>query len=168
MSSAQRTSAAEALKHSDYSLDSKASLWAYFVAHGLNFLKPGGRIAGILAGSFLHAEYSGVIKDLISDNFERSLVIQLGQRLFSSEGTEENTAILLAEGWKRNFNRGTLKVDFASTLLDLQNVISTMESREKKLTLLLRKRFLMPRCLRRGWLNHLECGFDARAQDSAS
>jgi hypothetical protein len=32
----------------------------------------------------------------------------------------------------------------------------------------LRKRFLMPRCLRRGWLNHLECGFDARAQDSAS
>lgn len=128
MSSAQRTSAAEALKHSDYSLDSKASLWAYFVAHGLNFLKPGGRIAWILPGSFLHAEYSGVIKDLISDNFERSLVIQLGQRLFSSEGTEENTAILLAEGWKRNFNRGTLKVDFASTLLDLQNVVSTWQA----------------------------------------
>jgi hypothetical protein len=32
----------------------------------------------------------------------------------------------------------------------------------------LRKRFSMPRCLRRGWLNHLECGFDARAQDSPS
>jgi hypothetical protein len=28
----------------------------------------------------------------------------------------------------------------------------------------LRKRFLMPRCLRRGWMNQLGCGFDARAQ----
>jgi hypothetical protein len=30
----------------------------------------------------------------------------------------------------------------------------------------LRKGFLMPRCLRRGWMNHLGRGFDARAQDS--
>ncbi len=29
----------------------------------------------------------------------------------------------------------------------------------------LRKRFLVPRCLRRGWMNHRECGFDARTHD---
>jgi hypothetical protein len=33
-------------------------------------------------------------------------------------------------------------------------------------TVTLRKRFLMPRRLRRGWMNHLARGFDARAQDS--
>lgn len=124
MSSDQRKSASELMQRGAYELDSKASLWAYFLVHSLDFLKPGGRIAWILPGSLLHAEYAGAVKELISKAFERSLIIQLGQRLFSAEGTEESTAVLLAEGWNRNAAGGTLKIEYAATLDDLQKIVT--------------------------------------------
>ncbi|MDX6500001.1 MAG: adenine-specific DNA-methyltransferase [Blastocatellia bacterium] len=107
----------------DINLDSKSSLWAYFILHSLKFLKVGGRIAWILPSSFLHADYSYAIRQRIANCFERTLIIQLGQRLFASEGTEESTAVLLAEGWKGHPSSGFARVDFAATLLDLERTI---------------------------------------------
>jgi adenine-specific DNA methylase len=114
----------------DIPMDCKASLWAYFIVHSLKFLKAGGRIAWILPSSFLHADYSREIRHRISERFERTLVIQLGQRLFASEGTEESTAVLLAEGWKSRPNGGFARVDFAETLLDLERTIGRWQSGE--------------------------------------
>jgi adenine-specific DNA-methyltransferase len=109
---------------SEINLDSKASLWAYFVIHSLRFLKVGGRIAWILPSSFLHADYAQKIRKKIAESFERSLIIQLGQHLFASEGTEESTAVLLAEGWKSGSTNEFSRVDFAATLLDLEHTIA--------------------------------------------
>jgi adenine-specific DNA methylase len=125
MSPEQRRSVSEVLQGKDYELDSKSSLWAYFLMHSLSFLKPGGRVAWILPGSLLHAEYAGAVKEIISASFERSLIIQLGQRLFSTEGTEESTVVLLAEGWSK---KGALKIDYALTLEDLQRIITDWQA----------------------------------------
>jgi adenine-specific DNA methylase len=127
MSSEQRKSVSELMQGLNYNLDSKASLWAYFLVHSLSFLKSGGRIAWILPGSLLHAEYAGAVKHIVSKNFERSLIIQLGQRLFSTEGTDESTVVLLAEGWSKE---GRLKIDYAATLDDLQRIINEWQSGE--------------------------------------
>jgi hypothetical protein len=80
-------------------INRRASLWAYFVMHSLNFLKHGGRVAWVLPGSFLHADYAASIREALSSKFKRILAITIAERLFVSEGTEETTVVLLAEGY---------------------------------------------------------------------
>lgn len=124
MSADQKISCADVAPLLECSIGSRASLWAYFVLHGLRFLKTGGRIAWVLPSSFLHAKYADEIKNHISEKFDRSIIIQVGQRLFASEGTEESTAILLAEGWKTGKGGRSLKIEFAKTLTELKNIVS--------------------------------------------
>lgn len=94
MSKEQRLSARLITKDLELSIDGRASLWAYFTLHSLSFLKKGGRLAFVLPGIFLHSNYSRIIREKISSKFNRAVVFQIGERLFSSEGTEENTTIL--------------------------------------------------------------------------
>lgn len=83
-------------------LNGRASLWSYFLLHSLSFLQKGGRIAFVLPGSYLTAHYAHNIRKLIETNFSAVVTITLTKRLFVSEGTEELTIILLAEGYKTN------------------------------------------------------------------
>lgn len=83
-------------------LNGRASLWSYFLLHSLSFLKEGGRIAFVLPGSYLTAHYSRQIQTQIEAKFSAVTAITLTKRLFVSEGTEELTIILLAEGYKTN------------------------------------------------------------------
>lgn len=78
----------------------RASLWAYFILHALHFLKEGGRVAWVLPGSFLTSAYSKPIRDLIVKKFSQSIAITLVERLFISEGTEEVTVVLFADGYQ--------------------------------------------------------------------
>jgi adenine-specific DNA-methyltransferase len=124
MDDSQRLSVSEIVKKLHITLDKRASLWAYFVIHSLQFLKEEGRIAFVLPGSFLHSNYAKIIRDQITTNFSRSIVIQIGERLFSSEGTEENTSILLAEGFGVSSSEGRMEVDFVSKLSDLKTKVN--------------------------------------------
>lgn len=116
---------------SEIKFNNQASLWAYFVIHGLKFLTKGGRIAWVLPGSFLHSKYSSSIREIISNNFSHSLAIQVGQRIFSSEGTDEKTIVLLADGWKKLPKNPNLRIEFASSLKDLKNVVLNWQSISK-------------------------------------
>jgi adenine-specific DNA-methyltransferase len=127
MSSKQKDAIAT-LQSAELALSCKASLWAYFVVHSLSFLKKGGRVAWILPSSFLYADYSSAIKEAISKRFRRSLVLQLGERLFSSEGTDESTVILLADGWDEVNSSSEIQVEFASNLKQLEKAISSWQA----------------------------------------
>jgi hypothetical protein len=105
----------------------KASLWAYFVIHSLQFLREGGRMAWVLPGSFLYAEYASELRAALGQLFERSLAIKLEQRLFLSEGTEENTVVLLAEGWKSE-RTSPMRIAHASDLTSLTEIVEKCRS----------------------------------------
>ena len=63
-------------------------------------------------------------------HFKRSLIVQLQQRLFLSEGTEELTAILLAdERFSHLGERGEVTV-LADTLVDLEKGIGAWGRRQ--------------------------------------
>lgn len=129
----QRKSSIAIKDSNELKFNNRASLWAYFVIHSLKFLKTGGRIAWVLPGSFLHARYSNSVRQIISGNFYRSLAIQVGQRLFSSEGTDEKTVVLLAEGWKNLPKKPSLRIEFVSSLKDLRNVVLNWQSISKSI-----------------------------------
>lgn len=80
-------------------LNGRASLWAYFVLHAMSFLKPGGRMAWVLPGSFLQADYAASLRESVTACFEKIIAIQLTERMFLSVGAEERTVVLLCSGF---------------------------------------------------------------------
>lgn len=80
-------------------LNGRASLWAYFVLHAMSFLKPGGRMAWVLPGSFLQADYAASLRESVTACFEEIIAIQLTERMFLSVGAEERTVVLLCSGF---------------------------------------------------------------------
>lgn len=95
----QRRSAALAGSDDRFGLSGLASLWAYFVFHALRFLDTGGRMAWLLPGSALHADYAKKLLRELGRRFRRVAVISLRERLFSKDGTDETTEVLLCEGF---------------------------------------------------------------------
>lgn len=123
----QKAAAAAAAARAGVELDSRASLWAHFVAHGLSFLENGGRMAWVLPSSFLYADYSKPLRQAIAEGFTRSLAVQVHERLFSDEGAAESSVILLADGWRSDTREG-MRLAFANDLDGLQRVIGSWES----------------------------------------
>lgn len=125
MSEEQRIAARRVAEASGVALSRKASLWAYFVIHSLSFLKSGGRMAWILPGSFLHADYSVALRDKLSNTFARTLAVQLEQRLFLEEGTEENSVVLLCDGYRCGTKSDGLRLTCVSDIAALQAIIDS-------------------------------------------
>ena len=131
MDADQRATSEVAVARAGFDGGPKSSLWAHFLIYAMTFLKGGGRMAWLLPSSFLYADYAARIREHVAERFERCLVVQLGQRLFLSEGTEESTAVLLAEGYISeggdtsvpNRLPGSILLDFAETLLELERSI---------------------------------------------
>lgn len=123
----QRETVRKMLRNSEFSLDRKASLWAYFVLHGLEFLAEGGRMAWVLPGSFFHSDYAESISDVIASNFRRAVALQLGERIFREEGAEECSVVLLADGWCIEGKENSLKVGYVPTLKRLAEVVTEWE-----------------------------------------
>ncbi|MGS0623427.1 HsdM family class I SAM-dependent methyltransferase [Ralstonia sp. VS2407] len=107
-----------------FNLNGRSSLWAYFVIHAMNFLKRGGRVAWVLPGSFLTAKYSEKIRNELLKKFSRVAALTLTQRLFKSEGTEELTVILLAEGYEEGEENAVLESCCLENVRDLKEYIS--------------------------------------------
>lgn len=96
------------------SLDGRSDAWAYFVAHSLSFLKQGGRLALLLPGSVLHADYARPLREELSTRFRNVELIQLRERLFDAR---ESTTVLLADGFRKGTSSvGLRRVRAASEL----------------------------------------------------
>lgn len=78
----------------------RASLWAYFLAHSLSFLAKDGRMAWVLPGAFLQADYAKPIRTYLAGAFKRVAAIVIRERIFLDVGADEETVILLADGYQ--------------------------------------------------------------------
>lgn len=94
-----RNKAVERLSHIGFKPGLRSSTWLYFVALSLLFLKPEGRMAWVLPGSFLQANYSKKFRSFLRSRFKRIQAFQVHERLFLYEGTDEQTIVLLGDGY---------------------------------------------------------------------
>jgi len=99
MSANQKASVQAWKEKTGIKINGRASLWAYFVLHAMSFLKPDGRMAWVLPGSFLEADYATSLREDIAARFDEVIAIQLTERMFLSDGVEERTVILLCSGF---------------------------------------------------------------------
>jgi len=87
-------SASGAMERAGVTLNGRANLWAYFVVHATNFVEHGGRMALLLPGSVLHAEYAQPVLKYLAERFGEVLMVRIGERVF--EDAQEETVVLLA------------------------------------------------------------------------
>jgi hypothetical protein len=85
-------------------------------------------MAWVLPGSLLFTDYAKFLKKLLEKKFKRVLSVQLGIRLFLSRGSDESTIILLCDGFDEENTRSVMEVGFASTLKELEDLISSWDS----------------------------------------
>ncbi len=125
-----RTRYQEVMRKSGFNaLPARASLWAYFVLHAASFLQPGGRAAWVLPGSLLQANYAQVVRAHLQRRFQRILVARVHERLFLNVGADEETVVLLAEGYRQDATeQGQPCVIDVNTLPGLQEAIAAWES----------------------------------------
>lgn len=101
----------------------RASLWAYFLAHSVSLLKEGGRMAWVLPGAALQADYAASCRNYLAQHFDRCAAIVVRERLFLAEGADEETVILLAEGHRRDARDGAIELGEAQTIDELSTLI---------------------------------------------
>jgi hypothetical protein len=77
-------------------LSERADAWAYFCAALMDYLEPSGRLALLLPGAVLHAEYALPLLHALSKARGRVRLIRVQQRLF--EEVSERTVVLLIDG----------------------------------------------------------------------
>jgi len=104
-------------------ISGRASLWAYFIAHAVSFLAPGGRMAWVLPGAFLQADYAKPIRNYLAASFARTVAIVLRERIFLDAGTDEETVVLLVDGYGSTAFPAPIQLTEATTLLHLIQMI---------------------------------------------
>jgi adenine-specific DNA-methyltransferase len=76
-------------------LNGRSDAWTYFCAHLVTFLAPRGRLALVLPGSVLQAEYAAPLLDALASEKGEVQLIRISQRLF--RGVQERTVLLLID-----------------------------------------------------------------------
>lgn len=132
MSDEQKKAAVKALSDNALELGGRASLWAYFVLHSLSLLKTGSRMAWILPSSFIYSEYARQVREVLSTRFERCLLINLHERLFISDGTEEISVITLCEGLVDSNVHPNMQIISAANTSEMEKVIQRWDNNKSK------------------------------------
>lgn len=102
----------------------RAGLWAYFLSHAIEMLELGGRMAWVLPGAMMQADYAQPIRHFLAHRFDRCAAFIVHERLFLEEGTDEETVIVLTDGLRADPREdGRLDVDHANTLDELRTLI---------------------------------------------
>jgi len=122
ISDTAREKAVASLGEMGLKIPGRASYWAFFVLHSLRFLGSNGRLAMVLPGSFLHADYAMPVRQHLAGSFKRVVVILLQERVFYD--AEEETVILLAEGKARPHEE--IRVGSANSVKDLVQICEAL------------------------------------------
>lgn len=83
-----------------FGIEGPAGIWSYFLAHSMDFLVQGGRIASIVPGSALFTKYGDAFLRRMCRSFLAVNVYQLDEKPIWTGGAEERGAVILAEGYR--------------------------------------------------------------------
>jgi adenine-specific DNA-methyltransferase len=78
----------------------RSSLWIYFIAHSLQYLRKDGRMAWIVPDSISFTGYGKNFLEFLAENFSFVKLISINERFFQDAGTKEKTAILICDGYQ--------------------------------------------------------------------
>lgn len=106
-------------------LSKRASSWAYFLLHCADFVADGGRMAMILPGAVLFADYAVAVRESLQRSFQSIEFVRLTNRMLDE--AQEDTVVLLAAGKRATpelkLPKRPLSVTTVSGLADLVDLL---------------------------------------------
>lgn len=90
-------------------LSGRADMWAAFTIWATAFLTDGGRMAFVLPGAVMHADYAQDVWRYLMPRFSHLTTIRLNERLFPD--ASEESVLLLLEGHKLGAARGRVHME---------------------------------------------------------
>jgi len=103
---------ADAMCNAGIALSRRASLWAPFIIHADRFMRPGGRLAMLLPGAAIQADYATAVWDHFARLYRTVTLIRIGERAFHD--ALEETIVILADGRSGRGTRAPLTVEVAA------------------------------------------------------
>lgn len=97
----------------------RASAWAYFVLHSVSFVRKTGRLAFLLPGASLQANYSHTVFAYLCDHFSEVRLVRIAERVFRAD---EETVVLAAA--QKGGATSDLRYEEVSTLAQLPQVLA--------------------------------------------
>jgi adenine-specific DNA-methyltransferase len=92
-----------------FRIEGPAGIWVYFLAHAMQFLLSGGRIASVVPGSALFTQYGASFLQRLCVSFSSVSVYQLAERPIWSSDAEESGAVILADGYRHGSSKNYAK-----------------------------------------------------------
>lgn len=117
-----RTSVLSALTDAGVTLSRRASLWAPFVVHADRFVRDGGRLAMLLPGAAIQAQYAEPVWGRLASRYRSVTLVRVGERAFRD--ALEETVVLLADGRTRESSRRKPLVAELPAFADLQAALA--------------------------------------------
>jgi len=115
--------AIDRLKHFGIEISGRSSYWAFFLLYSIQFLRPGGRLAMVLPGAFLHTDYASQVRELLIRHFKEVTILLLNERIF--EGTQEETILVCCSGaWLPNEN---VRIGEVASVDNLETVFNNLQ-----------------------------------------
>jgi adenine-specific DNA-methyltransferase len=105
-------------------ISKRASYWAFFLLYSMQFLRQGGRLAMVLPGAFLHADYSTQVRELLIQHFEEVTIYLLQERIF--DGTDEESVLVCAAGAQRPHRE--LRIGAIAKAEDIEHAFERVQS----------------------------------------
>lgn len=109
--SSSKNTAHSCVEKERVAIDRRASYWAYFVVHSLKFIDRDGRLAFVLPGALLYADYAAAVRSTLLERFSSLTALILEDRVF--EDAEEEAVLVLAKGFggsARSLRLGTISL----------------------------------------------------------
>ena len=130
-----REAGSTAIEAAGIDLSRRASAWAYFLIHAMNFIATNGRLALLVPEAILQADYAAAVRDLLRNCFKRVCLVHIRDRLF--EGTNE--AVVAVAASEYGDNGGVLRVEAVDSSEELEAVLNSPSSRNYSLQLVTSK-----------------------------
>jgi len=128
ISASSKYYATAAANSADVHLSRRASLWAYFVIHSTQFVAPGGRLALLLPGAVLQADYAQPVLTKLQEIFEDVLLVRVRERIF--DDAQEETVVLLASVASRKKQLGACRHAIVNDVSELEQLLKQEESKK--------------------------------------
>jgi adenine-specific DNA-methyltransferase len=114
-------------------LNGRSDAWAYFCAHLMTFLSEDGRLALVLPGSVLQADYAKPLLNALAAERGEVQLIRISERVF--DGVQERTVLLLIDrarpGGGQVINRRTADLSGLARALGRQRKAGAMAARRR-------------------------------------
>ncbi|HEX5736796.1 MAG TPA: N-6 DNA methylase [Blastocatellia bacterium] len=107
----------------------RSDMYVYFFAHSTRFLRPGGRLVFLTAGSWLDAGYGAPLRDFLRDNFKIVSIIESAAESFFADASV-NTIITVLERETEQSNRDANPVRLVQLSRPLAEILSANDHKK--------------------------------------